>query len=206
MKTKAEQTVVLYNVSWETYQRLLEEQQNSHSVRLDYDQGTLEIMILSLKHEKLRHIFSTLVELLASELNIDIEGAGSTTFRREDLARGFEPDASFYIQHAALIRSKEEIDLATDPAPELVIEIDITHSSLNKLAMFASLGVLEVWRYDGKILTIHRLTEGNYVTQAESVLLPGITAAGLTKLVMLSQSLKRSEWLQQVQKINKPTE
>jgi Uma2 family endonuclease len=63
----AEQNVILHNISWETYERLLREQQDSGSTRLSYDRGTLEIMILSLQHERLKHTLATLVELIAAE-------------------------------------------------------------------------------------------------------------------------------------------
>lgn len=72
-------------------------------------------MVTSYEHENLKHDLATLVEVIAEELGIDIVGAASTTFQREDLAQGFEPDASFYIQHAARIRGKKEVDLNTDP-------------------------------------------------------------------------------------------
>jgi Uma2 family endonuclease len=194
----ADHTVVLYNISWGTYDRLLQEQQENAGVRFSYYHGTLEIMILSLKHERLRHIFATLVELLASELEIDVEGAGSTTFRREDFARGFEPDASFYFSHAGLIRNRDEIDLTVDPAPELVIEIDITHSSLDKLPIFAGLGILEVWHYDDRTLTIHRLAGSIYQPVAESSLLPRLTDDQLLRFIHAAESLKRGQWIQLV--------
>jgi Uma2 family endonuclease len=46
--------------------------------------------------------------LYIDELEIDIEGGGSTLFLRQDLARGFEPDECFYIQHAELERRKKQ--------------------------------------------------------------------------------------------------
>jgi len=69
------------------------------------------------------------VNVLAEELEIDIEGGGSTTFRRQDLARGFELDECFYIQHAELGRGENQIDLAQDPHPTLLSIIDITGPS-----------------------------------------------------------------------------
>ena len=67
---------------------------------------------------RISNISSRLVaEFLAGEMEIDIEGGGSTTFRRQDLASGVEPDECFYIQHAALVRGKQQIDLAEDPPP-----------------------------------------------------------------------------------------
>lgn len=136
-----EQKVILDNISWETYQRLMDERGERGKPRYAYDRGKLEIVVTSYAHERLKHNLATLVEVIAEALELDIDGAGSTTFQREDLAQGFEPDASFYIQHAARIRGQKQIDLDTDPPPELVIEIDITHPSLNKFPIFAGLGI-----------------------------------------------------------------
>lgn len=193
-----EQKVILHNVSWQTYERLLHEQQANRNIRLNYDRGMLEIMILSLKRERLKHMIATLVELLAGELAIDIEGAGSTPFRREDLLRGFEPDACFYIQNAEHIRSKENIDLIVDPPPDLVIEIDISHGSLDKLPIFASLGVSEVWRYEGQHITLLTLQNGHFSSQSKSTVLPGVSVETLAELITAGQTLERGAWLQRV--------
>jgi hypothetical protein len=111
----------------------------------------LEIMVLSFRHETLNRTLVMLVETetLAEELDIDLINAGSTTCKRVDLARGFEPDTGFYSQRAGHIRSKDEIDLTVDPPPDLVIEIDITSPSLDKLPIYAAVGVPEVWLYQG---------------------------------------------------------
>jgi Uma2 family endonuclease len=194
----ADHHVILHNISWETYERLLYEQQDSGSTRLTYDRGSLEIMILSLQHERLKHTLATLVEVIAEERNLDLEGAGSTTFRRADAARGFEADACFYLRHAAQMRAREEIDLAIDPAPELVIEIDITHPSLDKLPIFAAFGVTEVWRHDGSQLTIYALEGTAYREQPQSALLPGITPVQLTQLIENSRVSPRTAWIKQV--------
>ena len=47
------------------------------------------------EHEKYNRTLALVVEVLAEELNIDVKNLGSTTFRRETLARGFEPDSCF---------------------------------------------------------------------------------------------------------------
>lgn len=87
---------------------------------------------------------------------------GSTTFRRADIVRGFDPDACFYIAKADHIRRREDGDPATDPPPELVIEIDTSSPSLNKLPIYAAVGVPEVWRYDGRQVSLLKLTDGEY--------------------------------------------
>lgn len=195
---RVEQKVILHGVSWETYERLLAEHQDSSSTRFAYDRGTLEIMILSLRHERLKHALATLVQVVAEEMQIDIEGAGSTTFRREDLERGFEPDACFYIVNAELIRQKDEIDLTTDPPPEIVIEINITSPSLGKFPIFAALGVTEVWRHDGRRVGVFLLVNGEYVEAPESAALPGVTGATLNRLLEASRTMKRANWMRLV--------
>ena len=195
------QKVILDNISWETYQRLMEERGERPKPRYAYDRGRLEIMVSSYEHENLKHVIATLVELLAGELEMDIEAAASTTFQREDLAQGFEPDASFYIQHAARIRGQKQIDLDADPPPELVIEIDITHPSLNKFPIFAGLGIPEVWRYHKQALIILRLEGDTDRTQEASEIFRGLTSVALTRLIADSQQMKRTEWLRNVREL-----
>lgn len=193
-----EQKVILRGVSWLTYERLLAEQEESSGTRFTFDRGVLEIMVLSAKHEAIKHTMALLVEVLAEEMNVDVYGLGSTTFRREDLERGFEPDACFYIQQESAVRGKNEIDLTVDPPPDLVIEIDITHPSLNKFPIFSALGIPEVWRYEGTRAAIYKLEANNYVEAEESAALSGVTGEALSHLITASQNLKRTAWLRQV--------
>ena len=174
--------ILLSGVRWETYESLLADMQDSHAAHFAYDRGVLEIMAPSYEHHNLKHIIAVLVEFLAGEMEIDIEGGGSTTFRRQDLARGFEPDERSDIQYAERVRGKKHIDLAQDPPPDLIIEIDIQSPSLNKFPIFAALGIPEVWRHDGARVAIFTLVDDDYVERAESVVLPKVTSAILTEL------------------------
>jgi Uma2 family endonuclease len=192
------QKVILDDISWETYQRLMEERGERPKPRYAYDRGRLEIMVISYRHANLEHDVNTLIEVLAEELELDIVGAGSTTFQREDLAQGFEPDASFYVRDAELIRGRKEIDLHTDPPPELVIEVDITSRSLNKFPIFAGLRIPEVWRFHKEILTIYVLKSGTYDAQDSSELFHGVTSEELTRVLSESLQTKRTEWLRNV--------
>jgi len=193
-----EQKVILKGVSWETYERLLAEHEESSGTRFSYDRGTLEIMVLSARHEAIKHTVSLLVEVLAEELSIDVYGLGSTTFRREDIERGFEPDACFYIEREVDIRGKAEIDLKIDPPPDLVIEIDITSPSLDKFPIFAALGVQEVCRYDGQSISIFRLQNAWYFSETHSAALTGISCTLLNELIEASNQMKRTVWLRLV--------
>jgi Uma2 family endonuclease len=191
------QKVILHDVSWETYEGLLTEHTSS-GTHFAYDRGTLEIMVLSIQHETLKHLLALMVDLIAGELDVDLYAAGSTTFRRHDLARGFEPDACFYFQHVDLIRGKNQIDLSVDPPPDLIIEIDITSPSFNKFPIFAGLGIPEVWRYEGERVSIWYLQNEEYHELAESRVLPNVNGAILTELLEAGRQMKRPAWLKRV--------
>ena len=188
-----EQSVVIANVSWRTYVNLLEDLAESSSPRLTFDRRTLEIMSPTKKHERLNRVLAQLVEVLTDELGIDMENLGSTTFKREDLERGFEPDSCFYFEQAALVRSKEELDLSVDPSPELVIEIDVTSTSIRKDPIYAQLGIREVWRYDGNALRIGKLVGEGYLASETSEALPLVTATVLSQFLERSRTATRPE-------------
>lgn len=190
-----EERVLLRDVSWETYERLLGEQGDRRTPRFTYDLGMLEIMSPSAEHEEADHIITQIVCVVAEEMNLDIRGFGSTTFKRADLGRGFEPDSCFYIQNVERIGAASELDLTVHPPPDLVIEIDITSPSLNKFPLYASVGVPEIWVYDGKRASIYLLEAGNYVKAETSMALPRLTAVVLTNSVAEALNSKRSDWL-----------
>jgi len=99
----------------------------------------------------------SVVSSLAEALGIEILPIRSTTIRRPDL--GVEPDAAYYVRNEPLVRGRKQIDFATDPPPDLVIEVDITSDSIEKLPLFAALGFPEVWRYKEGKVQILRLFE-----------------------------------------------
>jgi Uma2 family endonuclease len=182
----------------DTYECLLADLADSAGPRLTFDRGTLEIISPAAEHEGYNRRLAQLVTTLADELGLDAEDLGSTTFKRADLARGFEPGSCFYVQHEGQIRGRDKLDLGSDPPPDLVIEVDITSPSLDKLPLYARLGVPEVWRYDGRALITFHLVDGAYREAAESAVLPGITSADLTRLMAEGRTLGRSAWLRWV--------
>jgi Uma2 family endonuclease len=178
VRVPAVQRLVLQGVDWDTYRRLLRALDERPSLRLTYDRGTLEIMTLTFGHESWGHLLGRLVVALTEELGLPIAGGGSTTFRRKRQRRGLEPDESYWIANEPLVRGKQRIDLRVDPPPDLAIEIDVTRSSLDRLGIYAALGVPEVWRYDGQNLTFHLLgANSQYTTQGASRSFPLVTPA-----------------------------
>ena len=210
LKNREEHRILLPNASWETYERLLAEREERRSPRFFYDRGVLEILSPSTEHDGVSRIVAALVELLAEEADADVFNAGSTTFKREDLARGFEPDECFYFGGNAgrvrdLVADKGNLDLDSgDPAPDLVVEVDITSPSLEKLPIYSRLGIPEVWRHDGERLVVFLVDkasaggEASYAAAPESALLPGATGDALTRLVAEGLTLDRRVWRRRV--------
>jgi Uma2 family endonuclease len=115
LQPEPERRVTLYGVSWETYEHLLSDLADRSVPRLTFAQGVLEIMSPTAEHEEYNRTLAALVEFVATELRINIRRLGSTTFKREDLVKGFEPDTCFYIQSVPRIRGKRRIELPQDP-------------------------------------------------------------------------------------------
>ena len=168
-------TLILTEVPWEEYEQLLTDLGDSSGKRLTYDNGRLEVMSPSSKHENFAQLISDLALIVAEEANVVFENLGTTTYKQELLARGVEPDACFYIANAPAIIGRERIDLNTDPPPDIVVEIDISHESTRKLKIYAGIGVPEVWRYDGKSAQFYQLTGKDYREVNASLVFPILT-------------------------------
>ena len=202
VKSPAEGRVLLRNVSWETYERLMDEREERSVPLFFYDRGDLEITSPSTQHETISQVVALLVQLLAIELDTDVQSTGSTTFKREGLAKGFEPDQSCYLGDAIeIVRGRRSIDLdAGDPSPDLVVEVDLTDPSLDKLPVYARLGVTEVWRFVGgkpEILSLD-VTGSAYEASERSVVLPILVSEALINLVEDGLTARRPDWARRV--------
>ena len=180
-------TLILNDVPWDEYEQLLADLGESAGVRVSYDQGRLEIMSPSSRHERFVQLITLLVWTAAEEMDLVIEGLGSTTYKQEWLARGVEPDACFYISNAKAIIGKERIDLRTDPPPDIVVEIDVSRESTRKLAIYAGMSVPEVWRYDGQQAHIYQLAGRDYVEVDASPTFSDLTAEVLSRVLEQSK-------------------
>ena len=168
----AEQRILLRSISWQTYETLADNPDRAGRL-LTYDRGVLEIMSPSRAHESEKSMLDRMVDMYSLHHDIDICSSASTTFKRKDLDRGFEADESYYIRNEPIVRDKREIDLLIDPPPDLVIEIEMSCSAINKLALFASIGIPEIWRYNGTRLWLGRLAGDDYESISQSIELRG---------------------------------
>ncbi len=194
-----QERVILHGVTWATFERLLSDRGDRAGVRLAYDVGTVELTMPSSEHETVKHFLVLIVDAFAFARELHFLNVGSTTFMREDLARGFELDACFYIQHVDAVHHPEHIDLSIDPPPDLVIEIDVTRPSLDKLPIYAALGVPEVWRYTREEMGLYRLGQEGYEWVEVSTVLPGITRHDLVHFLHTARIMtNRTAWFKAV--------
>lgn len=168
-----ESSVLIHKANWQTYVALRDEDENRH-VRMTYDRGRLELLTPSMPHEELGYLIGRCIDVWTEEWRIPMRGCRSTTFRREDLERGLEPDDCYYIARAPDIREKRQVDLLIDPPPDLAVEVDVHSSSLDRMAIYAALRVPEVWRWSLDELTVRLLnSRGEYERCQDSAALPG---------------------------------
>jgi Uma2 family endonuclease len=169
---RGEQRFTLYGVPWATYVHLREALDASH-LHMTYLEGTLELMSPSPEHERIKSMTGRLIETFATERDIPLYAYGSTTFRHELEARGLEPDECYCVG----------ADL--ERFPDLAIEIVITGGGIDKLAVYAGLGVREVWFWDDALqaFSVHTLHGAAYEPILASALLPGLDMPTLAQFV-----------------------
>ena len=167
----AQQHIVLHDIPWRVYKTLLSAV-GDRPVRITYYRGSIEIMSPLPRHEKWKTRIGRMIELLSLELRLPVEALGSTTFRRRAKKAGLEPDECYYVQNAAAVKGKDRINLKLDPPPDLAVEVDITRRSLKRQPVYAALGVPELWRWDGKRLTVLVLVDGRYEPREQSLAFP----------------------------------
>jgi Uma2 family endonuclease len=173
------------DVSWEDYEQLLEDVSAERYFKIYFDNGKLTAMTISYEHEGLKACFPHLIAILTDELDLPLFGAASTTLKKSKKKKGGDPDDSYYIENADRIQGLKRINLATDPPPDLVIEVDITSSSTNKFAIYAAMGVPEFWRYDESEMRFYKLEGEDFVEVEVSPHFTFLTPAIVEKFLAL---------------------
>lgn len=193
---KGEQRFTLFDLTWENYLNIGNQLVDRPGLRLTYDRGTLELMTTSPKHERYKRWLGRFVETIAEELNKPIAPGGSMTFQREDLERGFEPDNCYWIANELDVREKLTWEAAKDPPPDLMIEIEISRSALNRMAIIAAFRIPEIWCYDGDEIRIYLLQpNGTYQRSERSLAFPSIP---VQELAQFFPSVEKTDYLSAV--------
>lgn len=179
------QRLLIHDLGWSEFQAILDELGEKRASRIAYSDGILEIRMPLPKHEREKSILGDIVKVLLEELEIDCECFGSTTFNRQEMNYGIEPDECFYIQNHQLMIGKDRLDLSVDPPPDLAIEVDVT--SKTQIEAYTRLGVPELWVYEDTELKIYLLQAGQYQTSTTSP-----TFSELPILEWVSEALEQS--------------
>jgi Uma2 family endonuclease len=177
-KLVGEKRLTFHDLDWSAFKQIHRLLAQRTRARFTYDNGALEITMPLEAHERFARLIELFIRVLVVEMGMRIKTMGSTTLDREDLLKSAEPDNGYYIQNYALV-ADHEVDLNVDPAPDLVVEVDITHTDLNKNTLYASIGVLEFWRFNGRAWQIFQLVERVYEERDRSPTFPMIAKPDL---------------------------
>jgi Uma2 family endonuclease len=184
---------VFFDVSWKTYLEIIEETPSRRNPKIFYNKGTLEIMPLP-EHDFIARLIDSIIDLLTDVSEIDYVNYGSSTQHNETSESGFEPDSSFYFGEKAKQMRYRERFLENDPPPDLVFEVDITHSSLGKFPLLAEFGVQEIWHYADSEIQILKLENNEYLPIQTSSIFRNLAGEILDEFINTSKSLEKNEW------------
>ncbi|HEY9615798.1 MAG TPA: Uma2 family endonuclease [Microcoleaceae cyanobacterium] len=193
----SEQRLILDQIKWQKYEAILADSRTQRTARFTYDRGRLEMMHPLDEHERCHKLIESLLLVLADELKLRIEGYKAPTLKRTDLQLGTEPESAYYIQHEPDMRGQPEINLETDPPPDLILEVALSKSAIDKLPIYARLGIPEVWRYlsqpgdnflKGKLL-IYCLQDQGYVESSSGLAFPFLPAGKILQFIDESDAL-----------------
>jgi Uma2 family endonuclease len=191
-----DQCVAFPDVGWNGYVTLLRLRGERPMPRMVYLDGTVWLMSPSFPHERLKTRLGEFVTEVVVGLRIPFVPAASTTLRRRARKGGVEGDHAFYLANEKRIRTKDRIDLRTDPPPDLAIEAVGTHEADKAIEVYRRIRVPEVWICDEAELVILVLqADGQYVRSATSVALPFLSAAEIHDWVSQPQSTGELEWI-----------
>lgn len=188
--------VLLHGIRWQTYEQMRDDLGDS-PIRLSYDRGELEIVTPSRPHERPKTLLGRMVETMTEVLAIPINSGGSTTFKRRDLEKGLEPDECYWVQNEVRVRGKKELDLRFDPAPDLAIEIAVTHSLVNRLGILAALGISEVWHFDGTLTVLLLDDAGGYTPSPTSRCFPWLPLAPFAEHLARADDNDETIWIRE---------
>jgi Uma2 family endonuclease len=190
------QRSLLYEADWKQYVALRRsmDERGQHAF-VTFDGHRLELMSPSAEHDRASELIGQLVRAIARATHTEYISGGSTTFKRRELKHGLEPDKCFWTKNRAKIRGVKRIDLKIHPAPDLVIEVEVSRRLLDRKSIYARLAVPEIWLYDGKSFRILELSsEGGYVPTQRSLAFPMMRFSGVEQLLQSAASMYDLEW------------
>jgi Uma2 family endonuclease len=167
----ADSIIVLHDVTWEDYERLLEIRGDKSSPRINYLEGEFELMSPSKDHEQLKSFIGRLLEVWCIDRGIEVTPFGSWTLNEQKQDRGAEADECYIFGTAPRER------------PQLAIEVEWTRGSIDKLRIYEKLGVDEVWTWRKGVIQVYVLAGEKFARAERSRLLPDLDLGILTSML-----------------------
>ncbi len=195
-RTPAATGVVFHDVTWGDYEAMLRIV-GERPIRVTYDQGTMEVFMPSFGHNSDAYLLGRMVDIIGEELGISVMGGDTTTLKRQDLAKGGEPDKCYWLRdNAGRVRGKRQLDLNTDPLPDMIIEVNVTRTSLDRIKIFAALRVPEVWRSEGRTLQfLHLQANGTYRRRRTGRNFPTLSVSFVARFLKQGRIAEPIDWV-----------
>jgi Uma2 family endonuclease len=162
--------------SWQDYQTLIQQLGDRQIPRIKYRLGEILFMSPLPQHGRQAHIIANVVMVLLDHLERDYEAFTPITMELPEVS-GIEPDYCFYIDNWEAIVGKNRIDWSVDPAPDLVIEVDVT--SYTDVNDYLPYRVPEVLLFKKNKLVIYGLQDDSYVVKSSSRYFPDLNVSEL---------------------------
>ena len=181
--------VVCFPGTWQLYCDLLDNQGDDHNIRISFDGELIEVMSPNFPHAEYAKFIARLIYEVCREWGIRLSSAGTTTLLIASKG-GAQPDESFHLAPRQ--------DPATNPPPDLVVEVDVTTPrarQINKLELYARKGVREFWRYlhHEKSFEAYTLVDDTYQPIETSTILNGLPIDAIRRQIF-AVDLLADDW------------
>ena len=193
----ADKRVVIIDVTWDDYERLVEQIGEARNCRVAFDGKDIEMITLGPLHERQKSLLDRFIMIVASELKVEHQPMGSTTWKRKKLKCAIESDLCYYFDPAKLAAAaaaaqSDDVDLY--PNPDVAAEVDISAPKIDRPGIYAALQVPEFWRIRNKAVSIERLgLDGTYSPALRSRFLP-VRAEDVTRWVFSEDTSSLVAW------------
>jgi Uma2 family endonuclease len=206
-----ERRLVIRDANWDDYLVLVESLHERTILRVAFDGKDIEIMTKGRDRDRFSFLINQLILAVAHAQRVHIEPFGETTWRKPGVERGIEADQWYFFDAAKreciakIMRDEKARGVRSNslegfPSPDLAVEIDISPPQVDRPGIYAALGVPELWRFDGEVAVIERLSPaGRYEPLKKSQWLE-IVPADMVRWVVQEDATEFMPWLNRVTK------